>query len=59
MRFRIADGHQETDLDLRSQDNFVLAENEDLQFSVAPEDGLILHRQIHSPEIFGYDVREH
>ena len=58
-RVRIADGHEETVLDLRSQDDFNLAENEDLQFSVAPDDAVVLHRQIHSQEIFAYDLREH
>ncbi len=59
VRIRIADGHQETVLDIRIQDNFNLAETEDLQFSVAPDDALVLHRQMHSPEIFAYDVQEH
>jgi dipeptidyl aminopeptidase/acylaminoacyl peptidase len=58
-RIRIADGHEETILDLRSQDQFNLAEGEDLQFSIAPDDAVILHRQLHSPEIFAYDVRGH
>ena len=57
VRIRVADGHQETVLDIRSQDNFNLAEPEDLQFSVAPDDSVIVHRQLHSPEIFAYDVR--
>lgn len=57
VRIRIADGHQETVLDLRAQDKFNLAETEDLQFSLAPDDALILHRQIHSPEIIAYDMR--
>jgi len=56
-RIRIADGHEETILDLRSQDQFNLAEVEDLQFSIAPDDAVILHRELHSPEIFAYDVQ--
>ena len=58
VRIRVADGHQETVLDLRSQDKFDLAEKEDLQFSVGPGDSLILHRRIHSAEIYAYDLRD-
>jgi dipeptidyl aminopeptidase/acylaminoacyl peptidase len=58
VRIRIADGHQETVLDIRTQDSFNLAETEDLQFSVGPDDSLILHRQMHSPEIFAYDMQD-
>jgi dipeptidyl aminopeptidase/acylaminoacyl peptidase len=58
-RFHTADGRQDTVLDLRSQDDFNLAETDDLQFSVAPDNAVILHRQIHSQEIFAYDEREH
>lgn len=59
VRIRVADGHQEKVLDFRSQDSFNIAESADLQFSVARDDSLILHREIHSQEIFAYDVREH
>ena len=59
VRFRIVDGRQETILDVNSQDHYNLAEPEDLQFSIAPDDSVILHRQLHSPEIFAYDIREH
>lgn len=56
-RIRIADGHEETLVDLHTQDDFNLAEVADLQFSVAPDEAVILHRPIHSPEIYAYDVR--
>ena len=58
VRIHVADGRQETVLDVRAQDSLNLAENEDLQFSIAPDDSVVLHRQIHSPEIFAFDVRE-
>jgi dipeptidyl aminopeptidase/acylaminoacyl peptidase len=58
-RIRIADGHEETLVDLRTQDDFNLAEVGDLQFSVAPDEAVILHRTIHSPEIYSFDVRVH
>lgn len=57
VRIRIADSHQETLVDLRTQDDFNLAEVGDLQFSVTPDEAVILHRPIHSPEIYSYDVR--
>jgi Tol biopolymer transport system component len=57
-RIRIADGHWETAANLRSQDIFALAEVEDLGFSVAPDDSVILHRRTHSSEIYAYDVRD-
>jgi WD40 repeat protein len=56
VRIRVVDGHQETALDLRSQDKFNLTELEDLQFSLAPDDSVILHRRIHSEEIYAYDL---
>lgn len=59
VRIRTADGQQTTVLDLRSQDQFDLAENDDLQFSVAPDESVILHRRIHAEEIYAYDVRFH
>jgi Tol biopolymer transport system component len=58
IRIRVADGHQETVLDLHSHDKFDITENEDLQFSLAPDDSVILHRQIHFEEIYAYDLRE-
>ena len=57
IRIRVADGHQETMLSVRSLDNFGIAEDEDMQFSVAPDDSLILHRRVHSQEIYAYDMR--
>jgi Tol biopolymer transport system component len=57
IRIRVADGHQETVLSVRSLDNFNLAEDEDMQFSVAPDDSLILHRRVHFQEIYAYDLR--
>jgi Tol biopolymer transport system component len=57
VRIRITDGYQETVLDLPSQDKFDMAEADDLQFSLAPDDAVILHRRIHSQEIFAYDLR--
>ena len=59
VRIRIADGHQEKVLDFPSQDSFNIADSGDLQFSVARDDSLILHRVTHSQEIFAYDVRDH
>jgi Tol biopolymer transport system component len=58
VRIRAADGHQETVLDLRAQDRFDLTEDDDLEFSLAPDDAVILHRQIHSNEVYAYDVRD-
>lgn len=59
VRIRVTDGNQETVMSIRAQDDFNLSEVEDLQFSVGPDDALITHRQISSPEIIAYDVREH
>jgi Tol biopolymer transport system component len=59
VRIRTADGQQTTVLNLRSQDQFDLAENDDLQFSVAPDESVILHRRIHAEEIYAYDLRFH
>ena len=58
VRFSVADGREETILDLRSQDKFNLASDENLRFSVAPDGSLILPRRIHSPEVYAYDLRE-
>ena len=57
VRIRTADGQQTTVLNLRSQDQFDLAENDDLQFSVAPDESVIMHRRIHAEEIYAYEVR--
>jgi Tol biopolymer transport system component len=59
VRIRVADGQQEVVLSFRAQDEFNLSDVEDLQFSVGPDDAVITHRQISSPEIFAYDVRDH
>ena len=58
VRIRATDGHQETVLDLDSQDKFNLANTNDMQFSLAPDDSVVLHRPIHSEEIYAYDLRE-
>ena len=58
VRIRVADGHQETVLSIGAQDEFNLTDVEDLQFSVGPDDAVITHRQISSPEIFAFDLRD-
>jgi Tol biopolymer transport system component len=58
VRIRATDGVEATVLDLRSQDKFDLVEGDDLQFSLAPDDSVILHRRVHSSEVYAYDLRE-
>jgi Tol biopolymer transport system component len=58
LRIRVADGHQETAADLRSQDIFTLAEVDNMDFSLSPDGSVILHRRTHSSEIYAYDVRD-
>jgi Tol biopolymer transport system component len=57
LRIRVADGHQQTVLDIHALDTFDMAETGDLQFSLAPDNSVILHRGIHSQEIYSYDLR--
>ncbi len=45
-------------LDDRSKDNFNVAETEGLQFSVAPDNAVIPHRQVHCSEKFSDDQCE-
>jgi Tol biopolymer transport system component len=58
VRIRIMDGRRETVVDFRSQDKLDLAETDDLQFSLAPDDTVILHRRTHSEEIYAYELRD-
>ena len=58
VRIRVSDGRRETVLDFSSQDKFDLAESDDLQFSLAPDASVILHRSLHSQEIYAYEVKE-
>jgi len=57
LRIRVATGQQEAVLDLRVQDKTDLAEMDDLQFSLGPNDTVILHRRIHSEEVYSYELR--
>jgi Tol biopolymer transport system component len=56
--FRVADGRRETVVEMESQERFDLANNDDLGFSLAPDNSVILHRRMHSSEIFAYDLQE-
>lgn len=56
VRIRAADGIWETAADLQSQDMFDLTEVDDLSFSLAPDDAVILHHRTHSAEIYAYSV---
>jgi Tol biopolymer transport system component len=58
VRFNIADGREETVLDLRAQDKFNLAKDEDLRFSLAADGSVILPRRIHAPEVYAYDLSD-
>jgi Tol biopolymer transport system component len=58
VRIRASDGMQETVFDLSSEDKFNVAESDDLLFSLAPDDAIILHRRVHSQEIYAYDLRD-
>jgi Tol biopolymer transport system component len=58
VRIKVSDGQQQTALDLNSQDKLDMAETKDIQFSLAPDDSVILHRRIHSEEIYAYAIRE-
>jgi Tol biopolymer transport system component len=56
VRIRISDGSEETMFEFHSQDKFDLADSEDLQFAVAPDDTIILHHRILSEEVYAYDL---
>ena len=58
VRIPISTGQRETALDIHAQDKLDLAEVDDLQFSLAPDDSVILHRGIHSEEIYTYEIRK-
>ena len=58
LRIRVATGEQETILDIRSKDKADMAEMDDLQFSLGPNDTVILHRRIHSEEVYSYELRD-
>lgn len=55
-RIRIADGQRQKVVNLDSEDKADLSEVEDMQFSLAPDNAIILHRRIHSEEIYSYDL---
>ena len=57
VRIRAVDGTWETAADLRSQDMFDLTEVDDLSFSLAPDNAVILHHRSHSAEIYAYTLR--
>jgi Tol biopolymer transport system component len=59
VRIRISDGSRETMFEFRSQDKFDLADSEDTQFSVAPDDSIVLHHRILSEEVYAYDLGEY
>ena len=40
------------------QDKFDLADSEDTQFAVAPDDSIILHHRVFSEEVYAYDLGE-
>jgi hypothetical protein len=42
--------------EFRSQDKFDLADSEDTQFSVAPDNSIILHHRTLSQEVYAYDL---
>jgi WD40 repeat protein len=56
VRIRISDGSRETMFEFRSQDKFDLADSEDTQFSVAPDNSIILHHRTLSQEVYAYDL---
>jgi Tol biopolymer transport system component len=58
VRIRISDGSRETMFEFHSQDKFDLADSEDMQFSVAPDDSIVLHHRNLSEEVYAYDLRE-
>jgi Tol biopolymer transport system component len=58
VRVRVLDGKREKVVDFRSQDIRDLAGTDDLRFSLAPDDTVILHRRIHSEEIYAYEMWE-
>jgi len=57
VRIRVSDGRRDIVFNFQSQDRFGMAETDDLQFSLAPDDSVVLHRRVHSEEIYAYDVR--
>ena len=58
VRIRISDGSQETVFEYHSQDKFDMADSEDLQFSVAPDNAIVLHHRVLSEEVYAYDLTE-
>jgi WD40 repeat protein len=58
VRIRISDGSRKTMFEFQSQDKFDLADSEDTQFSVAPDDSIVLHHRILSQEVYAYDLEE-
>ncbi len=58
VRIRILNGSMETMFEFHSQDKFDLADSEDLQFSLAPDESIVLHHRILSEEICAYDLAE-
>jgi Tol biopolymer transport system component len=57
VRIRISDGVRQKAMDLSAEDKTDLAEVDDMQFSLGPDDSVILHPRIHSEEIYAYDLR--
>lgn len=57
VRIRAADGKRQKVVDLSSEGKSDLAEMDDLQFSLGPDDSVILHRRIHSEEVYAYDLQ--
>jgi hypothetical protein len=46
-----------TIVDMRSQDDFNLAETFDMWFSIAPGNGILLARRIGAAEIYAYKMQ--
>jgi Tol biopolymer transport system component len=58
VRLSIADGSMSTIVNLRSQDDFNLADiSADLGFSLAPDDAVLLRRKMSATEIYSYTLQ--
>jgi len=57
VRIRTSDGKREKVIEFNSEDKADMAETDDLQFSLGPDDSVILHRRIHSEEVYAYDLQ--
>jgi hypothetical protein len=57
VRISVTDRTMKTIVDMRSQDDFNLAETFDMWFSIAPGNDILLARRIGAAEVYAYTIR--